>query len=264
MAVEVVTLISKPAEVPMVYDHLIDRDIGIQLTVLLQPGIEFAAPDCKSIQVLSIGATGLVEQALKDYTALTTSPWLLQVDPDELWPEEAFRRAEELSGALDQSEAAAFPMTYFVGSRPLRGGPWSRVYPQRLNSRSLLAQSTAEVHLRPPASRVEKVALRAPVRHFWVNDLRELRTKHDLYLANEGTARVTRFGRHQTVSATIRTARTVAGCIRSAPWRDGLLGIRLAAEMVRYQHKANLAWKYTSKRLEDRGVDPQPSRPGGR
>ena len=248
----------------MVYDHLINRDIGLQLTVLLRPGIEFPALDRRSVQVLSIGPTGLVEQALKDYAALTRSPWLLQVDPDELWPEEAFRRAEELSGALGQSEAAAFPMTYLVGSRPLRGGPWSRVCPQRLHSRSLLARSTAEVHLRPPASRVEKVALRAPVQHFWVKDLTELRIKHDLYLANEGAARMTRFGRYRRLWAAYRTARTVAGCLRSAPWRDGLLGLRLAGEMVRYQHKGNLAWKHASRRPQDRGIDLQPSRPGGR
>jgi hypothetical protein len=247
MTVEVVTLVSTPAESRMLHDHLVNRDIGLPLTVLTRPGVRVSAPGRASVRVLPVGATGLVEHALKEYAGVTTSRWLLQVDPDEVWPDEAFRRAEELAGVLDDSEAAAFPMTYLVGSRPLRGGPWGRVYQQRLNSRSLLACSTAAVHLRPVASRVEKVALRAPVRHFWVADLEELRAKHDRYLAGEGPACLARHGRYRTTSAAVRTARTVASCVRSAPWKDGLLGLRLAAEMVRYRWKTNLAWREASR-----------------
>jgi hypothetical protein len=201
-----------------------------------------------------IDAVGLVEEAMPDYAARARRPWLLQVDPDELWPDEAFRRALELANTLAESEAAAFPMTYFVGSRALRGGPWSGNYQQRLNSASSFSRSPGEVHTAPPARRVEKVLLSTPVRHYWISNLAELRAKHDIYLAREGPARVAKFGPYHPCKATIRIARTIGGCLRSAPWKDGVLGLRLAAEMIRYQWKANTAWRQEGGRISTANI----------
>jgi hypothetical protein len=248
MNLEIVTLVSGPTEMTLLRKHLIDRRTGVPLTVLVRPGIHPPAGDTGSIQVVPIGGDGLVENALQEYAKRARGAWLLQVDPDELWPVEAFRRAEELAGRLGEREAAEFPMTYFIGSRPLRGGPWGRVYQQRLNSAASLMRFPGEVHMRPPASRVERVTLTTAVQHFWVKDLAQLRSKHNAYLRKEGAARIARFGPYRPHRAAVRTARTVAGCIRSAPWKDGILGIRLAAEMVRYQHKANAAWRQETER----------------
>jgi hypothetical protein len=244
---EVVTLLSSPAEAAMLRGNLLDRGTVVPLTVLVRPGIHVPPGGPESIRVVPVGANGVVEKALQEYAGHARSPWLLQVDPDELWPDEAFQRAEALAGTLEESEAAAFPMTYYVGSRPLRGGPWSRVYQQRLNSASSHRRSAGDVHVPPPASRVERVRLTTAVQHFWVEDLAQVRAKHDLYLRKEGAARLTRFGPHRRRKAAARMLRTVLGCVRSAPWKDGSLGILLAVEMVRYQYRANAAWRQACK-----------------
>jgi hypothetical protein len=240
---EVVTLVSSSAEVAMLRENFLDRRMGVPLTVLVRPGVQLPPCDPESIHTVPIDTNGIVEKAMQEYASRARSPWLLQVDPDERWPEEAFQRADELTGTLDESEAAAFSMTYFVGSRPLRGGPWSGAYQQRLNSATSHTRSAGEVHVAPPASRVERVTLTAAVQHFWVRDLAELRAKADIYLGREGTARMARFGPYRPDKAAAQMVRTIAGCLLSAPWKDGSLGIRLVAEMVRYQWKANAAWR---------------------
>jgi hypothetical protein len=240
---EVVTLVSSTAEMAMLRKNFLERTMGFPLTVLVRPGVPLPSWDLESIHTVPMATDGFTEKAIKEYAGRARSPWLLQIDPDERWPNEAFQRAEELTSKLDESEAASFPMTYFVGSRPLRGGPWSGNYYQRLNSAVSHLQSVEQVHTAPPASRVEKVRLTTAVQHFWVRDLGELRAKTDLYLASEGKARMTRFGPYRLRKAAVQMVRTTGGCLRSAPWKDGFLGIRLAAEMVRYQWKANAAWR---------------------
>jgi hypothetical protein len=241
MLFEVVAVVSTPTEAEMLRDNLIDRQQDLSITVLLRPNIDLPAPN--TVQLVSIGTSGLGELALQAYARRARSGWLLRVDPDERWPEEAFHRARELVGTLDESEVAAFPMTYFVGARPLRGGPWSGNYYPRLHSAPLLTRSAVGVHLPPAAHRVRKVPLTTPVQHFWIRDLAHLRAKHDHYLQVEGAARTIQFGRYRTGIAALQVARAVGRCIRSAPWKDGVLGTRLATEMIRYQWKANAAWR---------------------
>jgi hypothetical protein len=243
MALEVVTLVSSPAEVEMLLQNVLDRRVPVPLTILVRPGVRLPPTDHRLVRAVPIPAGGVVEQVLRDYAPAAQAPWLLQVDPDERWPDEAFQRAEELAGTLAETEAAAFPMTYFVGPRPLRGGPWGSVYQQRLNSAAAHGRAAGEVHIPPPATRVQRVSLATSVQHFWVRDLAELRAKEEAYLRREGGARLARFGPYRPTTAAVQLARTAAGCLRSAPWKDGPLGLRLAAEMVRYQWKANLAWR---------------------
>jgi hypothetical protein len=121
VSLEIVTVVADPTEVALLREHLVGRVTGIPLTVLVRPGVTLPPWDPGSVNAVPIGAGGVVERVLKDYAARARGPWLLQVDPDELWPEGAFRRAGELAGRLDRSEAAAFPMTYHVGS--CRCGP---------------------------------------------------------------------------------------------------------------------------------------------
>ena len=249
MSLEVVTLISSSDEAKMLYANLIDRAPRVRATVLVRSGVELPPLDSEWMHVEPIGANGLVEDALRDYAARTPSSWLLQVDPDEFWPDEAFERARELTSTLNESSAAAFPMTYFVGPQPLRGGPWSDVYQRRLISSSSLARSAAGVHLRPVATSVERIALAVPIQHYWVNNLAELRRKHDRYLGREGPARMAKFGRYTFGKAALRMVRAFGGCILTSPWKDGLLGLRLAAEMLRYQWKANVAWRREDNRV---------------
>jgi hypothetical protein len=258
---EVVALVSDQAEVAMLGEHLVGRVRGTPVTVLVRPGVRLPPWDQGAVHAVPVGAGGVVERVLKDYAAHARGHWLLQVDPDEVWPDEAFRRAEELAGRLDRSEAAAFPMTYHVGARPLRAGPWSGIHQQRLNSAWSHARAAGEVHVPPPATRVERVRLAAAVQHLWVPDLAALRAKADRYLGTEGSARLARFGPYQPPKAAVQLARSVAGCVGSAPWRDGPLGLRLAAEMVRYQWKANAAWRRESRRRATAPRRPPPSPP---
>jgi hypothetical protein len=240
---EVVTVVSSAAELTMLHENFLDRQMDMPLTVLARPAVQLPPHDRWSIHTVPIGPTGLVEKAMQEYASRARSPWLLQVDPDERWPDEAFQRASELTRTLDESEAASFPMTYFVGSRPLRGGPWSGHYFQRLNSRSSVMRSSGEVHTAPPASRVERIALARPVEHYWVRDLAELRAKADNYLRREGKARIAKLGPYRPYKAALQVSRATVGSIYSRPWKDGSLGIRLVAEMIRYECKANAAWR---------------------
>lgn len=249
MNLEVVSVISSMAERDMLYANLIERKPDIPLTVLIRSGIRPLPVDRELVQVVPIGASGLVEEAIREYALHARRPWLLQIDPDEYWPDEAFHRALELANSLADSEAASFPMTYFVGSRPLRGGPWSGNHYQRLNSASSVRRSPGKVHTPPPASRVEKVNLSTPVKHYWISDPSELRAKHDIYLGREGSARMAKFGRYHRRKAAIRIARAMGGCLRSAPWADGFMGLRLATEMMRYHWKANSAWRQEDRRI---------------
>jgi hypothetical protein len=251
---ELVTLVSSMAEVEMLFANLIDRKPDIPLTVLVRSGVRLPRVDPELVHVVPIDACGLVEEAMADYAIHARRPWLLQVDPDEFWSDEAFGRALELAKTLAESEAAAFRMTYFVGPQPLRGGPWSGIYQQRLNSATSFSRSIAEVHIPPPASRVDRVVLTTPVKHYWVSDLAELRAKHEIYLGREGSARMAKFGQYNVRKSTIRIGRTIGRCLRSAPWKDGVLGLRLAAEMIRYERKANAAWREEHRRISTASV----------
>lgn len=185
----------------------------------------------------------------------TTNDWVVSLDPDMVLPKETFPRALEL--IQRNPEVALIYMSYenYFAGRRLRYGRWGglRPYFPIIVHKERVEVETVEhrghFRIKPGYSAISLPPNgNCVIRHNWVDSLDNLRKKHDRYLPGEIRAR------SQESSAPSRgnsVRNAILTLMKDLLWHkgilEGVLGIRLASENLRYEWNVERGMARTSK-----------------
>jgi hypothetical protein len=198
-------------------------------------------------EVHAVPARPAVEYVVYEARERIPHEWLFRIDPDEHISPDLVDAVREALPKVETTRVILLPFVYYVGDRPLRGGVWGgRRMIARIVHSSNITEPTVHASYRGEQYSIDELVTAPPraVLHRWVRSLDELREKHERYLALEGASRLHDRGAFKwgrAITEIVRT--TLSAFVLRRPWRDGTIGFTLAAEFLRYQTSANMAWR---------------------
>lgn len=203
----------------------------------------------------------VVEQVWPDVVSLARHAWIIQVDPDEVFPSSL---VDDLVNTILKSPSLAMvylPRQYYFRGRSLKTTIWGgikytpkvfhkdRVQLEPHVHRGIVCKNGYELKRIEPDSNVS-------IQHYWIDTISQLFEKHWRYIEREGEARYQlgeRFSWRRWVRETGRALK--CNLIDYNGLRGGLLGIFLSAFYAWYICMSLLSLCWYQKRVgrEDRG-----------
>ena len=187
----------------------------------------------------------VVEMVHADVIGQLRYDWVLLVDPDEVYGHALQAVINNEIDLLDQQiGVVSFAIRFYFEDRKLIGTPWGT---QRWR-RSLIHRERFDLTPQVHAGRKLKPGFResfigndktAYIEHYWMQDMPQLRTKHERYLQHEGQARFDEGMRTNSFNVLVEPIKQfIESYFYKRGFLDGNLGIRLSLFWSWYQKEA--------------------------
>ena len=199
----------------------------------------------------------IIEMIRETAFAYAKYPWIIHVDPDEVFPQERLPEILQLTCRPDIA-LIRLPCQFYFMNKPLKGTVWGGE-----NSRACIYNNDRIVLSKQVHTRYKLLhefrecclvdSRMGAIKHYWVDSYWQMLEKHLRYIKREGEAKYVageRFTWRKCVSQTFFAFKD--SLITCKGWRDGLTGIFLSSFYAWYVAMSYLSLRYYQKKLSGR------------
>lgn len=219
-------------------------------------GSDLIAKSCGA-EVFTHERVPIVEMIREVSFGYARHPWIIHIDPDEIFPRE---RLQEVLHIVKSSDVALIrlPCRFYFRNKPLKGTVWGGE-----NSRQcvyhrdrIVLSKKVHVGTRPLGVFTEVRLIdsrKGAISHYWVDSYRQMFDKHMRYIKREGAVKYgagERFTWHKWISQTLLAFRD--SLITHNGWADSITGVLLSIFYAWYVSMSYLSLRNYQRLLQQK------------